>query len=268
MKKLVLFLLLSFILTSILFAQRKGFSLPNAEETGKCHFTIFVKKEIAKQSRQKEKRFPKRILKVSPAVFQTIQDTLLIHAVAEDTDKALIRNKHTKIRDEYTVWAKRKIDGNYISANPDDAIKLCLLQQPANYKTIYYIENDNPPTDTLILSKNILIQDAKLEYIPFDKKIVLSSRNNKSRYKNNETLYFLQEKGYWTAWQKITCNIPKEGISMISIQEKLLALGYNMPPNENLFLQIRPVLKKFQEDNNLHVGSVDCETLRALGIEY
>ena len=52
------------------------------------------------------------------------------------------------------------------------------------------------------------------------------------------------------------------------IQEALRAKGYDPGPTDNVLgAKTREALTKFQKDNNLPVGNLNVETMRALGIE-
>lgn len=62
---------------------------------------------------------------------------------------------------------------------------------------------------------------------------------------------------------------PKTTMGKISqIQEALRVRGYDPGPSDNVLgAKTREALTKFQKDNNLPVGNLNVETMRALGVE-
>lgn len=62
---------------------------------------------------------------------------------------------------------------------------------------------------------------------------------------------------------------PKVTMGKISqIQQALRAKGYDPGPIDNVLgAKTREALAKFQKDNNLPVGNLNVETMRALGVE-
>jgi len=79
----------------------------------------------------------------------------------------------------------------------------------------------------------------------------------------------LVKKGGFTEWREVLCNDRVTGYTIRQIQAALRERGYDPGPIDNVLgAQTKAALTKFQKDNNLPVGQLDIETLRALGVQY
>ena len=79
----------------------------------------------------------------------------------------------------------------------------------------------------------------------------------------------LVKKGGFTEWREVLCGEKVTGYTIRQIQSALSSRGYDPGPNDNILgSRTKAALTKFQKDNNLPVGQLDMETLKALGINY
>ena len=79
----------------------------------------------------------------------------------------------------------------------------------------------------------------------------------------------LVKKGGFTEWREVLCAEKVTGYTVRQIQQALKDRGYDCGPADNVMgTRTKAAMTKFQKDNGLPVGSLDFETLRALGVNY
>jgi len=79
----------------------------------------------------------------------------------------------------------------------------------------------------------------------------------------------LVKKGGFTEWREVVCNYKVTAELNRQIQIALRDRGYNPGPIDNIIgTQTKAALVKFQKDNGLPIGSLDVETMKALGVNY
>lgn len=78
----------------------------------------------------------------------------------------------------------------------------------------------------------------------------------------------LVKKGGYAEWREVVCEKDVTVAKIIAIQNALKGKGYDPGPIDNVLgPQTRAALSKFQQDNNLPVGRLDTETMKALGVQ-
>jgi len=79
----------------------------------------------------------------------------------------------------------------------------------------------------------------------------------------------LVRQGGMTEWREVLCDKDVSSYTIRQIQSALSSRGYDPGPLDNVLgVRTKSALTKFQKDNNLPVGQLDFETLKALGIQY
>jgi peptidoglycan hydrolase-like protein with peptidoglycan-binding domain len=79
----------------------------------------------------------------------------------------------------------------------------------------------------------------------------------------------LVKKGGFTEWKEVLCGDKVDGYTIRQIQDALKSRGYDPGPIDNILgSQTKAALTKFQKENNLPVGQLDMDTLKALGIKF
>jgi len=79
----------------------------------------------------------------------------------------------------------------------------------------------------------------------------------------------LVKKGGFTEWREVLCGDKVTGYTIRQIQSALNAKGYDAGAADNVLgVRTKAALTKFQKDNNLPVGQLDMQTLKALGVNY
>jgi outer membrane protein OmpA-like peptidoglycan-associated protein/flagellar biosynthesis/type III secretory pathway protein FliH len=77
----------------------------------------------------------------------------------------------------------------------------------------------------------------------------------------------LVKKGGFTEWRPVVCDTDVTADLVRRVQNALISRGYNPGVADNQFgSATKKALVKFQKDNNLPVGNLDFETLKALGV--
>ncbi len=86
---------------------------------------------------------------------------------------------------------------------------------------------------------------------------------------NTVTKRNLVKAGGFTEWREVVCDTDVTPALIRRVQEALMAKGYALPQfgaDNNLGEETKAALVKFQRDNNLPIGQLDMETLKALGV--
>jgi len=79
----------------------------------------------------------------------------------------------------------------------------------------------------------------------------------------------LIRKGGFTEWREIVCGSDVTTQMVRDVQNALRTRGFDPGPADNVMgAKTKAALVKFQRENNLPVGQLDFETLRALGVDY
>ena len=84
------------------------------------------------------------------------------------------------------------------------------------------------------------------------------------------TKHKLVKAGGFTEWREVLCNEKVQmGYTVRQIQQALKDRGYDPGTLDNAMgARTKIALQKFQRDKGLPQGSLDMETLKALGINY
>ncbi|MCL4110247.1 UNVERIFIED_CONTAM: hypothetical protein GTU68_030631 [Idotea baltica] len=79
----------------------------------------------------------------------------------------------------------------------------------------------------------------------------------------------LVKKGGFTEWREVVCESDITSDLVRRVQNALIAKGYNLGAagaDNDMGPSTKAALVKFQRENNLPIGSLDFETLKALGV--
>ena len=242
-------------MTSV-FSQRFGKLLENGEE-GKQYVKCMI--ETSDRTEYQEAQ----VLKVMPSQWNTVIDTIYRDSV----DLADNRVCRVKIRDGDSKWIlQEKLDRNCVSANPKDCIGLIKQEDPPHYKTIRFRENEA----FVVLETKRLRASASIELVDLSFPELKEGETYQTYKDGNEVLYIKTRAGDWTGWREILCGCGdgvSRGRTISEVQEALFQAGYYDGEIDNeMNVQTKAGLVKFQKDKGLPVGQLDLETLRALEI--
>ena len=134
-----------------------------------------------------------------------------------------------------TKWVKKKADKNCLSADPEECLVWCLIEDPAKYQTLKIV------LDTSLTSSY------KMELID-------------PNFENNDD---------YEIWKQVICpsEITEDLIGNIQTTLKNKGL-YLKEATYELDEQTQIAIYDFQEANGLSKGYLDFETLKALDLNY
>jgi regulator of extracellular matrix RemA (YlzA/DUF370 family) len=195
---------------------------------------------------QETKTITTKVL-VSPATEEVVivpEETRTITRSVVDKPATTTKETIAPIYKEYTKKVRTGCPDGYRWANPnspsDDCIKVMAI--PAQYGTF---------------SKKIVSSPAAIRTIEVPQET------------RTVTKKILVKPGGYTVWREVLCSGDVTPALVQQIQSALVARGFNVGAtgSDNLLgPNTKAALIKFQNENGLPVGSLDFETLKALGI--
>jgi len=148
-----------------------------------------------------------------------------------------VKNEVIEIAPASTKWVKKKAERNCLSADPNDCLVWCLVEQPAQTITI---EN-----------------------------MLMDSTVTKEFETETHNIDFVKVSGGNQVWMTVVCN-PNE-LLVREVQQALNDEGYDLSV-EMIHGKFGTASKKaliaYQKDYGLHIGGLTEESLEALGVEY
>lgn len=269
MKRFTIFKIIGFLFlgTFSIMAQDAS-ELPQNAEVGKCYAqckTPDVYEDVTEKVLTKEAS--KKIVSI-PAEYKTVVDTIWVQ---EPSKKIItIPAKYKTVTEQVMVkpatqkWVEGKADPNCLSADPRDCRVLCLVEVPAQYRTV---------------TKRVVVEEAKTEVVDVPGKYNIVRRKVLAQAARTEEVEIpaeykelstrkLVKVGGLTKWVEVVC---KENINsnlILQVQQALKSKGYDPGPVDGVMgNRTREALRRFQEENNLPVGNMNKETMKALGID-
>lgn len=230
--------------------------------------------------------------KVIPATFKTTTERVMIRPEQKRLKtipaKYRTETRSVLVSEARGQWVKKKKDPNCFSDNPEDCYIACYEEVPAKYRNEKFQVLDQAattveeiiPAKYQTVSKEVIDRPARVEEVPYEakyKKIptkVLVSAESitqqtiEAKYKTvNERR--LVKKGGYSVWTEILCASKTSSSTVRNVQKALNDKGYTAGTVDGVMgLQTQTALKQFQTDNNLPVGNLNIETLKALGLKF
>lgn len=170
---------------------------------------------------------------ISPEIVQDSQEYIIF--TGDDNEKDVeIENIELLIKAPKTKWVKKKVDPNCISSYKNDCLEWYKDDIEAKYITLPILK------DTLS-SKNFVIKTIHYERIV--------------------------DLGGYTDWREVLCTNDITPKLIKRIRQSLNIHGYDLDPNKsNLDTDFKKCLSNFQVEKNLPIGSLNIQTLEALGV--
>lgn len=134
-------------------------------------------------------------------------------------------------------WIKKRADRNCHSADPNDCLVWCLMKEPGQTITVKDMLIDTTVT------KEFITETHNVDYIS-------QARNQ-------------------TVWQAVVCDPSDKQLE--AIQQALQDKGHDLSVEllqRNFGKASKKALTKYQQDNQLHVGGITEESMKALGVDY
>ncbi len=174
-----------------------------------------------------------------------------------------------------TRWYFKHSDRNCLSAEPSNCITLAYVEISEQSQVIQFAENDSfkivevehlarPASVEWVTPSSIPSTDSFIEVKPYE-----SGEYRYFKDELNRTIYVYSTSNQWRAWREFLCLISynDDFSSIKNIQKALQQKGYYSGSIDNILSNsTKYALVRFQKDNELPIGNLDFETLRALGV--
>ncbi|MBL7784973.1 MAG: peptidoglycan-binding protein [Chitinophagales bacterium] len=232
-----------------------------------------------------------KVLEVVPATFTTQTEEIMV----KEASKRLTYvppvyetvSEQMLISPAGTKWTKGRADRSCLNEDPEKCKVWCLTEVPAQYKTVTKQVLRTPattnevaiPAEYKTISKAVVQNPANTrerevaaEYRTITKQVLKSPATTReieepAQYSTITTKKLVRA-GEFTDWVEVLCDSKTTPSKISQIQDALRAKGYDPGPSDNVLGgKTRAALQQFQKDNNLPVGNLNMETMRALGVE-
>ena len=232
-----------------------------------------------------------KTFKVIPASYKTITEKILI-----TPEKKILRaipatfkteTRKVLVSEARGEWIKKKKEPNCFSENPEDCFIVCYEEIPAVYRNETYQVMTEPsrtveeviPAVYKTVTRRVIDREADVQEVPVDPvyknietKVMVSPET--TREETIPAVYMdvkerrLVSKGNFTVWTEILCASKTTNSKIRDVQRALDARGYDPGPIDGVLgIKTQTALKQYQKDNNLPLGNLNLETLKALGIK-
>ena len=232
--------------------------------------------------------------KFKPAVYETVEKQIMTKAgyCTRKVTPAKYTYKQTNKRlvaEAGGRWVRKKKAPNCFSENPEDCFIMCWEKTPAKYAydservLVEGEKEDVKQIDAVYKTIKVQVIDQPARYERIEIPAVYKNINTQvlanqgcveDTYTTTPDQYTtvsqkrLVSGGGYTGWVEILCAAKTTDNVVRSVQERLNDLGYNVGKADGILGTItRGQLAKYQKDNNLPVGNLNMETLRALGVQ-
>jgi len=230
-------------------------------------------------------------LEVIPAVYGTETERVVVKEVSKRLTKVPAvyedETERMEVSPATTRWEKGKATAACLSANPEDCRVWCLVEVPAQYRTINKRVLKTPettreieiPAEYATVTKRTITTPATTREIeiPAEYKTVTrtvmktppSTREIDVPAEYRTVTHQRQvSEGAVGDWRRVICEAQLTSDKVRQIQMALKEKGLDPGPIDNILgTQTREALAKYQRDNHLPEGNLDFETLKSLGIE-
>jgi len=230
-----------------------------------------------------------------PAVYETVNKQILVkegYCIRKKVPAKYSYKQTGKrlVSGESGHWVRKKKAPNCFSDNPDDCYIMCWEKIPAKYaydSERILEEGEREDVQQIdAVYKTIKVQvikeparydrvDIPAVYKNFTKKVLVDNNcledqivTTSDQYTNKVERRLVSSGGY-TGWVEILCAAKTTDNVVKAVQQRLNVEGYNVGTADGILgNKTRAMLEKYQKDNNLPVGNLNIETLKALGVEH
>ena len=291
-KGLLLVLGFAAVNTATVFAQ--GDDLPPNPVAGKCYAKCLAPDQYETVTDQILLKEASSRIEIVPAVYATFT-TQTEEIMVKEASKRLnyvppvyeTVSEQMLISPATTKWTKGRADRSCLNEDPDKCKVWCLSEVPAQYKTVTKQVLRTPASTTEVpipaeyktISKavvqtpaNTREREVPAEYRTITKQVLRTPASTReveipAEYSTISSKKLVKAGGF-TDWVEVMCESKVTSGKISQIQSALRAKGYDPGATDNVLgAKTREALTKFQKDNNLPVGNLNVETMRALGVE-
>lgn len=165
------------------------------------------------------------------------------------------------IKTATTKWVFKYMIKDCLSANPDDCLVMNLVEIPAEYKTI----------EKLVLKATAYQRRYDdLDTVVF-KQVIETKSLTKTLFESPPQYEKVFRKthphAYYSEWREVLCTIGHRSDTVIQLQKALKERGYYYDKLDDILgAKTKAALLRFQKDNQLPIGTLNCATMKALGM--
>lgn len=224
---------------------------------------------------------------VIPATFKTVEEQVLIKPESEEFEVVPAEydtiEEKVLVREAYTTWKKGRGPIEQIDASTGEI--MCLVEVPAEYKTVTLRKLKTPPTTRVIkrpaeyktIKKQVVDKPAETRAIKVPAKFITVKMQKQVAAAEVESVPIPEEtvtvahtikvSDGRVEWRQILCETNVTGEVIASIQNALKDRQlYNGPVDGSLGPMTMASVRAFQKAQNLASGQLTIETLQALGV--
>lgn len=195
-------------------------------------------------------------------------DTVLIKIPVDKTtrmanlpDEYGLAKERILIKMATTKWGFRKSSKECLSANPDDCLILFLIEVPAEYKTVEKLVLKATAHQRRYDDLDTVVFKQVIETKPLTKTLFESPPQYEKVFRKTHP------HAYYSEWREVLCSSPYRSDTVFQIQNALKERGYFHEKMDDIFgAKTKAAILRFQKDNHLPTGNLNCETLKALGL--
>jgi len=233
---------------------------------------------------------PSARLKIVPAKYGTVTERVLVKAEGERLEtipaKYETRSERVLVSPAKKVWKRGDVGGAEARRVDADGGVLCLVEVPAQYRTVTKRVEVQPastrsikiPAEYQTVTKRVVIEPAKTvevavpaEYKTIQVREVATPAASQTiaipaKYRTVTKRELV--KAAQTSWAPVVCNTNDRGDIITQVQRKLKSKGYDVTVDGVLGADTLTATERFQRANGLFEGQLTLETLKALGVSY
>lgn len=233
---------------------------------------------------------PSARLQIIPAKYGTTTERVLVKAEGERLEtipaKYEMRSERILVSPAKKVWKRGDVGGAEARRVDADGGVLCLVEVPAQYKTVTRRVEIEPastrsvkvPAEYKTITKRVVVEPAKAvevaipaEYKTVQVREVVKPAASQTiaipaKYRTVSKRHLV--KAAEVTWAPVVCNTNDRGDIITQVQQKLKSKGYAVNVDGVLGPDTLTATEQFQRANNLYQGQLTLETLKALGVSY
>ncbi len=227
-------------------------------------------------------------IEVVPAEYEMREEEVVVKPASSRVEEVPAEYVWTEerilVRPAQQVWKKGR--GPIEQVDNGTGEIMCLVEVPAEYKTVKKRVLKTPattrrlevPADTATVMKKVMVKPettrriaipAEYKTVNVNKLVQPEQRRVIPIEPKYETVTSeVVDRGGSVGWRRVLCETNLSGDVVIQIQDGLKALGLDPGPVDGVIgPQTQAAIQAFQAKNDLAVGGLTFETLKALGIE-
>lgn len=197
-----------------------------------------------------------------------IFDTVLIKIPVDKTtrmanlpDEYGLTKERILIKTATTKWVVRKSFKECLSAYPDDCLVLFLIEVPAEYKTVEKLVLKATAHQRRYDNLDTVVFKQVVETQPLTKTLFESPPQYEKVFRKTHPYT------YYSEWREVLCGTIHRSDTVIQLQKALKERGYYYDKLDDILgAKTKAALLRFQKDNQLPMGSLNCATMKALGM--